>query len=128
MMYIMYFSGEKNRKTVCVCVCVCCCFCLVASVMSNSVRPYRLQPARLLSMGFSRQEYWSGWPYPPPGDLPDPGIKPWSPALQADSLQLRHQRSPYICIHTYIHTYMYVYMERERKRTMEQMQRTVQIW
>ena len=34
-----------------------------------------------LPMGFSRQEYWSGWPCPPPGDLPDPGIKPTSPAL-----------------------------------------------
>ena len=39
-----------------------------------------------LSMGFSRQEYWSGLPYLPAGDLPDPGIKPRSPALQADSL------------------------------------------
>ena len=37
-------------------------------------------------MGFSRQEYWSGLPRPPPGDLPDPGIKPRSAALQADSL------------------------------------------
>ena len=38
------------------------------------------------SMGFSRQEYWSGLPFPSPGDLPDPGIKPRSPALQADAL------------------------------------------
>ena len=45
-------------------------------------------------MGFSRQEYWSGLPFPSPEDLPDPGIEPsspvlqavWSPALQADSL------------------------------------------
>ena len=37
-------------------------------------------------MGFSRQEYWSGLPFPSPGDLPDPGIEPRSPALQADSL------------------------------------------
>ena len=37
-------------------------------------------------MGFSRQEYWSGLPFPSPGDLPDPGIKPKSLALQADSL------------------------------------------
>ena len=37
-------------------------------------------------MGFSRQEYWSGLPFPSLGDLPDPGIKPGSPALQADSL------------------------------------------
>ena len=38
------------------------------------------------SMGFSRQEYWSGLPFSSPGDLPDPGIEPGSPALQADTL------------------------------------------
>ena len=38
------------------------------------------------SMGFSRQEYWSGLPFPSPGDLPDPGIKPRSPTLEADAL------------------------------------------
>ena len=38
------------------------------------------------SVGFSRQEYWSGLPFPSPEDLPDPGIEPGSPALQADSL------------------------------------------
>ena len=39
-----------------------------------------------LSMGFPRQEYWSGLPFPSPGDLPDPGMEPESPELQADSL------------------------------------------
>ena len=39
-----------------------------------------------LSMGFSRQEYWSGLPFPSPEDLPDPGIKPQPPALQTDTL------------------------------------------
>ena len=39
-----------------------------------------------LSMGFSRQEYWSGLPFPDPGDLPNPEIKPGSPALQTDAL------------------------------------------
>ena len=38
------------------------------------------------SVGFSRQEYWSGLPFPSPGDLPNPGIEPGSPALQADAL------------------------------------------
>ena len=50
-----------------------------------------------LFMGFSRQKYWSGLPCPPPGDLPDPGIKPVPPAaatLQADSLPLNHWGSP----------------------------------
>ena len=40
----------------------------------------------LLSMGFSRQGYWSGLPFPSSGDLPEPGIEPRSPSLQADSL------------------------------------------
>ena len=39
-----------------------------------------------MSMGFPREEYWSGLTFSPPGDLPDPGIRPISPALQADSL------------------------------------------
>ena len=42
-------------------------------------------PGAPLSMEFSRQEYWSGLPYPFPGDLPNPGIEPVSPTLQADS-------------------------------------------
>ena len=44
-----------------------------------------------LSMGFPRQEYCSGLPFPSPGDLPDLGIEPVSPALQVDSLLLSHQ-------------------------------------
>ena len=46
-----------------------------------------------LSMGFSRQEYWSGLPFPFPGDLPDPGIEPGSPTLEADSLTSEPQGS-----------------------------------
>ena len=49
-----------------------------------------------LSMGFSRQEYWSGLPLPSPRDLPDPGVEPRSPALQADSLPTELQRKPNI--------------------------------
>ena len=46
-------------------------------------------------MGFLRQEYWSGLLFSSPGDLPDTGVKPVSPALQADSLLLNHWGSPY---------------------------------
>ena len=46
-----------------------------------------------LPMEFSRQEYWSGLPFPFPGDLPNPGIEPGSPALQAGTLPLSHQGS-----------------------------------
>ena len=43
-------------------------------------------------MGFSRQEYWSGLPFPSPGDLPNPGIEPGSPALQTDALPSEPKR------------------------------------
>ena len=49
------------------------------------------------SMGFSRQEYWSGLPFPSPGDLPDPGIKPRSPTLQADALTSEPPGKPHDC-------------------------------
>ena len=48
--------------------------------------PWTKEFGALRSMGFSRQEYWSGLPFPSPGDLPNPGIKPTSPTLQADAL------------------------------------------
>ena len=56
------------------------------TVVSNSVTPWTVACQAPLSMEFSGQEYWSELPFPSPGDLPDPGIKPRSPALQADSL------------------------------------------
>ena len=54
--------------------------------MSDSLTPWTVAHGALLFMGFSRQEYWSGLPFSSPGDLPNPEIKPMSPALQADSL------------------------------------------
>ena len=50
------------------------------------VTPWTVAYQASPSMGFSRQEYWSGLPFPSPGDLPDPGIEPVSPALEADAL------------------------------------------
>ena len=54
--------------------------------MFDSATLWTLAPQALLSMEFSRQEYWSGLPFPLPGDLPDPGIESGSSALLADSL------------------------------------------
>ena len=54
--------------------------------MSDSLTAWTVTCQAPLSMGFSRQEYWSGLPFPSPGDLPDPGIEPESPALGADAL------------------------------------------
>ena len=57
------------------------------------VTPWTVACQDPVSMGFPRQEYWSGLPFPSPGYLPDPGIEPASLALQADSLPLNHQGS-----------------------------------
>ena len=55
-------------------------------VSSSFVTPWTIARQSPLSLGFSRQEYWSGLPFASPGDLPNPGIAPGSPALQADAL------------------------------------------
>ena len=60
------------------------CACEITSIVSNSLQPYDCTCHVPLSMGFFRQEYWSGLVCPPPGDLPDPGFEPkslMSPAL-----------------------------------------------
>ena len=59
---------------------------LVARLCSTLVTPWTIACQAPLSMGFSRQEYWNGLPFPSPEDLPDPGIEPRSLALQVDSL------------------------------------------
>ena len=67
------------------CVCVCVCVCVLSHIQLFVT--HRFQHMRILCpWGFSRPEYWSELPCPPPGDLPNPGIKPRSPTLQADSL------------------------------------------
>ena len=59
---------------------------LVTKLCLTLATPWTVAHQAPLSIGFSRQENWSELPFPLPGDLPDPGIKPGSPALQADSL------------------------------------------
>ena len=76
------------------CMCVCTNHFSRVQLFRNPWTTARKAP---LSMGFSRQESWSGLPCPPPGDLPDPGIEPTSPALQVDSLPLSHGGSPIRC-------------------------------
>ena len=60
--------------------------CVIPSVVSNSVTPWTVICQAPLSMEFSRQEYWSGLPFPSPRDLPNLAMKPRFNALQADSL------------------------------------------
>ena len=67
---------------------------LVAKSRPTLAIPWTVACQAPLSMGFSRQEYWSGLPFPPLGDLPDPGIKAGSPALQGDYLPTELQSAP----------------------------------
>ena len=70
------------------------CAVLGCSVLSEPLQPRGLGPARLLCpQGFSRQEHWSGLPFPSPRDLPNPGMEPRSPTLQADSLPAKPKRT-----------------------------------
>ena len=65
------------------------------SVVSNYfATPWTVAHQAPLSMGFPRQEYWSGLSFPSPGYLPDPGIEPGSPAFQADSLPSEPPEKP----------------------------------
>ena len=70
---------------VCVCVCVCVCV-LVIQLCPILCDPLDCSSSGSSVHGISQQEYWSEFPFPPPGDLPDPGIEPGSPTLQAVSL------------------------------------------
>ena len=70
-----------------------CCYLVTKLCLTLLRFPWTVAHQDPLSIGFSKQEYWSGLPFLPPGDLLNPGIKPTSPAL--DSLPLSHHRSPY---------------------------------
>ena len=95
--YLALSSGQSLVHDRCVCVCVCVCVCTRAQLLSRLrlfVTPWTKAHKDPLSMGFSQQEYWGGLPFPPLGDLPDPGTDPTSPVLQANSLTLCHLRLP----------------------------------
>ena len=74
--------------------------CVNHSVVSNSATPWTVAQQTPLFMGFSRQEYWSGLPFPSPWDLPNPGTEPRSSSLQADSLPSEPPGKP----HSYLTT------------------------
>ena len=87
------------HKYVYICICIFVEKCCSLSHVQLSATPWTVTPGSL-SMGFSRQVCWSEWSYPSPGDLPNPGIKPQSLVLQADSLLSEPPGQPYVYIHT----------------------------
>ena len=72
----------------------CCVLCLVTQLCSTFCKPMDCSLQAPLSMGFSRQEYWSGLPCPPPRDLSHPGTESRSPTLTVDSLPSEPSRKP----------------------------------
>ena len=82
---------------VCVCVCVCVCMCALScsAVSDLFVTPWTVAGQAPLSMRFSRQEYWRGLPFPPPGDVPHPGIEPTFPALAGGFFTTEPPGKPY---------------------------------
>ena len=66
------------------------------------------------SMGFSMQEYWSGLPFPSPGDLPDPRIEPGSPALEANALTSEPPGKPHRMWRRDVYLMSYIYIKRAR--------------
>ena len=87
------FQAEPTRTNLWT-VSALCCAVLSPTVLPDSATPRTVARQGPLSMGFSRQEYLSGLPFPPPGDLPVPGIKPHLLHWLTDSLALSHLGSP----------------------------------
>ena len=105
-------KGLKRKKDYffnpCVCVCVCVCVYVLCHVWLFAT-PWTVAHQVLLSMGFSRQEYWSGLPCPPPGDLPEPGIKPaslTSPALAGKFFTARDTQEALSSLHSCLKSYV----------------------
>ena len=99
----LIFATKKALWLMALYICVCGYTCMLdvsffslLSCVWPSVTMWTVAHQASLSMGFSRQEYWSGLPVPSPGDLPNPGIEPTSPVLQVDSLPLSRWGSPSI--------------------------------
>ena len=109
---IVYYVTSQC-VSVCVCVCLCACVCIRACLVAQSLfaTPWTVACQAHLSMEFSRQEYWSGLPFPSPEDLLDLGIEPaslTSPALAGRFFTTALGKSyVYMCV---IYIYMYVCM------------------
>ena len=85
----MYFILKKSFTQ----ICFCC--CLVARSCPTLETPWTVAHQALQSVGFPREEYWSGLPFPSPGDLSNPGIKPTSPMLAGRFFTTEPQGNPF---------------------------------
>ena len=100
---------------------VCVCVCMLNHVQLFAM-PWTVACQAPLSMGFSRQEYWSGLPFPSPEDLSDPEIKPtssMSPVLQTDSLPLHHVGSP---LYVFLPQFKFFHKKKRFKKNTDKQQ------
>ena len=93
---VVVVDGRDNGKVreLNMCLCAIQMVCHSVSCVLLFATPRTIAGQAPLSMGFPRQEYWSGLPFPSPGDLPHSGIQPRSPAMQADSLSTESPGKP----------------------------------
>ena len=120
-------SLSKNECSICLCICLCkhVCACMiiyniyfiggggdgwVAKSCLALETPWTIAHQAPLSMGFSRQEYWSGLAFPSPEDLPHPGIKPMSPALKEIYIYIYLNIYIYVSKHTCTHVCVFTYV------------------
>ena len=90
---------------------MCCCAHVQSCLTLHD--PWTIAHQAPLSMGFSRQEYWSGLPFPPPGDLPNPGIELTSLVSPASAGRFFTTMPPYVCMYKYVYmtcTHCYFYL------------------
>ena len=85
------------------------CSGLVAKSCPTLATPWTVACQAPLSLGFSRQEYRSGLPFPSSGDIPGPGIKPQSPELPADSSLTELPEKPQVYIYLHIYIYLFIF-------------------
>ena len=109
VLYVYVYMYMHVYMCICVymyiCICMCICIYICCATKSLQLCPFfaalwTVAHQAPLSMEFSRQEYWSGLPYPSPGDLLNPGIEPWSPALQGSALLSEPPGKPHINIYS----------------------------
>ena len=121
---------------ICGCVYVCVCVCVCAACVLSHFSCVRLfvipwtgghQPS--MSVGFSWQEYWSGLPFPPPRDRPNPGIKPESlkssvlaGRLFTTSAIWESHLCVYVCLHMSVYTYIWVSLVAQKIKTLPAVQ------
>ena len=117
VVWTWFWATRKIMYALKLCYSLCMCSCILShfSHCWLFATPWTVAHQAPLAVGFCRQEYWSGLPCPPPGDLPDPGIESTSPALQEDSLPTEPPGKPHDI----------AYLAKEKKKNGQRMEKVI---